>query len=63
MLKLSIDSYSFHKHLEDGVMDIFHYFEAVRYRFGIHAVGIWNGFFQSLEEGYLKKVKDRKSVV
>ncbi|MGE5558505.1 MAG: sugar phosphate isomerase/epimerase family protein [Bacillota bacterium] len=58
MLKLSIDGYSFHGLLDQGKMDIFHYFESVKYRYGILAVGIWNGFLPGTEEHYLKKVRE-----
>lgn len=58
MFRLSVEGYSFHGLLEEGKMDIFHFFESLKYRYHIDAVGIWNGFFTSTEDDYIKKVKE-----
>ncbi len=55
-MKLSIDGYSYHGLLNDGMMDIFHYLETVKYRHGVDAVGIWNGFFPGQRAPHLAHV-------
>jgi sugar phosphate isomerase/epimerase len=57
MMKLSIASYSFHGLLRQGKMDIFGYLETIKYRYGAQA-DIWNGFFPTIEEDFILKVKD-----
>jgi sugar phosphate isomerase/epimerase len=57
-MKLSIITYSFHKLEQAGMSDIFTYLETVRYRFGLDMADIWNGSLKSLDEDYLRKVKD-----
>lgn len=56
-MKISLDGYSFHGLLEQGMMDVFHYFESLKYRYGVNAAGIWNGFLVSTEDDYVDKVK------
>ncbi len=58
MKNISIDSYSFHGLLREGKMDIFHYLESLKYRYRVDAAGIWNGFFASTDEDYIRKVKE-----
>lgn len=58
MNKLSIDGFSFHGLLEEGKTDIFHQLESLKYRYNVDAVGIWNGFLESTEPDYIKKVKE-----
>ena len=43
--------------LADGKIDVFGYLEACKYRYGLSAADIWNGFLQSTDEAYLKKVR------
>jgi sugar phosphate isomerase/epimerase len=57
-MKLSVLSYSFRGLLQEGKMDVFGYLETCKYRYGLSAADIWNGFFTSTEAGYLKKVRD-----
>ncbi len=57
-MKVSILSYSFRGLLQEGKMDVFGYLESVKYRYGLDAADIWNGFLVSTEEDYLRKVKD-----
>jgi len=56
-LKISILSYSFHGLLQWGLMDIFGYLESCKYRYNLNAADIWNGFFPTLDEEYILKVK------
>ena len=56
-MKVSILSYSFRGLLAEGKIDIFGYLEACKYRYGLGAADIWNGFLASTEEDYLNKVK------
>lgn len=56
-MKYSIASYSFHRMLHEGTMDVFGYLESIRYRYHLHAADIWNGMFASFEEDYLRKVR------
>jgi sugar phosphate isomerase/epimerase len=57
-MKISIASYAFHGLLRDGMMDVFGYLETCRYRYGLHAADIWNGFLQDTSDGFLRKVKE-----
>jgi sugar phosphate isomerase/epimerase len=57
-MRLSVLSYSFRGLLQEGKMDVFGYLEACKYRYGLGAADIWNGFLTSTEEAYLKKVRD-----
>jgi sugar phosphate isomerase/epimerase len=57
-MRLSILSYSFRGLLGEGKMDVFGYLETCKYRYGLNAADIWNGFLTSMDEGYLKKVRD-----
>ena len=55
-LPVSCLSYSFHGLVGEGMMDIFHYFETCRYRYGLDAADLWNGMFASTEDAYINKV-------
>lgn len=57
MHTISIEGFSFHGMLREGTMDLFHQLESIRYRYGLQAVGIWNGFLASTEDAYLAKVR------
>lgn len=57
-LKISILSYSFRGLLAAGKMDIFGYLESCKYRYGLDAADLWNGFLPTLEPSYLKKVRE-----
>ena len=39
-------------------MDIFGYLESCRHRYGLDAANIWNGMLTSMDEDYLKKVRE-----
>jgi len=55
-LPVSCLSYSFHGLVGEGMMDIFHYFETCRYRFGLDAADLWNGMIKSTEDDFINKV-------
>lgn len=57
-MNVSVLSYSFRGLLGEGKMDVFGYLETCRYRYGLGAADIWNGFLPSVDEDYLKKVRD-----
>lgn len=57
-MKVSVLSYSFRGLLAEGKMDIFGYLESCKYRYGLDAADIWNGFLVSTDEDYLRKVKE-----
>ena len=57
-MKVSVLSYSFRGLLAEGKMDVFGYLEACRYRYGLGAADIWNGFLMNTEDEYLRKVRD-----
>ncbi len=39
-------------------MDVFGYLESCRYRYQLRAADIWNGFLETTEDEYLRKVRD-----
>lgn len=53
----AVMSYSFHGLLSAGAIDIFGYLESVRYRYALSTADIWNGYFKSYDEDYLKLIK------
>ena len=56
-MKVSIASYAFHGLLEQKMMDVFGYLETCKYRYHVNAADIWNGFFPTLDDDFIKKVK------
>ena len=57
-MKISIASYAFHGLLHQGKMDIFGYLESCKYRYHVNSADIWNGFFPTIEDDFLKKVRE-----
>jgi sugar phosphate isomerase/epimerase len=55
---VSVLSYSFRGLLGAGLMDVFGYLETCKYRYGLSAADIWNGFLVSTEDDYLRKVRE-----
>ncbi|MFH1085585.1 MAG: TIM barrel protein, partial [Chloroflexota bacterium] len=53
-----VASYAFHGLVKAGMMDVFGYLETVKYRYGLHSADIWNGMLPSMDEEYLKKVRE-----
>lgn len=56
--KQSVASFSFHGLLEEKKMDVFHYLETCRFRYGLDTADIWNGFLATYEDDYLKKIRE-----
>ncbi|MBS3763335.1 MAG: TIM barrel protein [Planctomycetes bacterium] len=57
-MKISIVSYSFHGLLQNEMINIYSYLESVRYRYDLDAADIWSGMIESLDEDYLKRVRE-----
>ncbi len=57
-MNISIASYAFHGLLAESKMDLFGYLESSKYRYGLQTADVWNGMLPSIEEDYLRKVKD-----
>ena len=56
-LPVSCLSYSFHGLVGEGMMDIFHYFETCRFRYGIDAADLWNGMIKDAnDDAYINKI-------
>ena len=56
-LPVSCLSYSFHGLVDEGMMDIFGYFETCRYRYGLDAADLWNGMIAKPDDdNYINKV-------
>jgi hypothetical protein len=55
---ISVITYAFHKMAAEGKIDLFGYLESCKYRYGLQTADIWDGFLVSLEEDYLRKVRD-----
>ncbi|MDR1402285.1 MAG: sugar phosphate isomerase/epimerase [Tannerellaceae bacterium] len=66
-LRISMLSYSFHGLVDAGMMDIFHFFESCKYRYGLDAADLWNGMFTSVDDAFIDNVhsalEDRQLVV
>ena len=56
-LPVSCLSYSFNALVSEGMMDIFHFIETCRFRYGIDAADIWNGMLGKYEDdAFINKV-------
>jgi sugar phosphate isomerase/epimerase len=66
-LRASIFSYSFHGLAGAGMMDIFHFFETCKYRYGLETADLWNGMFTQTDDKFIDKVhsalEDRQLLV
>jgi len=66
-IRVSMLSYSFHGLFRAGMMDIFHFFETCKYRYGLDAADLWNGMITNTEDKFIDKVhsalEDRQLVV
>ncbi|MDR3268407.1 MAG: sugar phosphate isomerase/epimerase, partial [Tannerella sp.] len=66
-LRISTLSYSFHGLMSAGMMDIFHFFETCKYRYGLDAADLWNGMLPVTDDDFITKVyyalEDRQLVV
>jgi sugar phosphate isomerase/epimerase len=57
-MNVSVLSYSFRGLLGSGEMDVFGYLEACRHRYGLSLADIWNGFLESVDAEYLRKIRN-----
>ncbi|MGO4373267.1 sugar phosphate isomerase/epimerase family protein [Paenibacillus sp. 2TAB19] len=66
-MNISIGGYSFNNTYLEGKMDVFGYLETVKYRYGLDAADLWNGFFidrkskpimKLADESYIRKIKE-----
>lgn len=57
-MNISILSYSFRGLLNAGMMDVFGYLEACRYRYSLAAADIWSGFFPTTDHEFMLKVAE-----
>ena len=66
-IRISMLSYSFHGLVRAGMMDIFHFFETCKYRYGLDAADLWNGMITDTDDKFIDKVhsalEDRQLVV
>jgi sugar phosphate isomerase/epimerase len=64
-MSISIASYSFHGLKAAGMMDVFGYLEACRYRYDLRTADIWNGLISDDPEFYLNEcfLKQLKSAM
>lgn len=57
-MNISIASYSFHGLLAEGKMDAFGYLETCKYRYGLHTADFWNGLVGTVDEDYLRTLRE-----
>lgn len=66
-IRVSTLSYSFHGLLKANMMDIFHFLETCKYRYGLDAADIWNGMITDTDDQFIDKLhsalEDRQLVV
>jgi sugar phosphate isomerase/epimerase len=56
MLPVSVGSWSFHRLFESQQMNLFGYFQAMKYRYHLHAADIWSGMIASRDPEYIALV-------
>jgi sugar phosphate isomerase/epimerase len=54
----AVASYSFHGLLGEGKCDVFGYLNMLRYRYNVDYADIWTGFLPTLDEDFIKKVRE-----
>lgn len=57
-MNISIASYSFHKTIAAGKMDVFGYLESCKYRYRLDSADIWNGLTRSTDPEFARKIRD-----
>lgn len=57
-MNISIASYSFHKLIAAGKMDVFGYLETCKYRYRLDKADIWNGLLRSTDLDLARKVRE-----
>ena len=55
--QIALASYSFHKLLEEGMIDVYGYLESLAYRYQLRLADIWNGFVRELDESEYPKIR------
>ncbi|MDR1091047.1 MAG: sugar phosphate isomerase/epimerase [Prevotella sp.] len=55
-LRLSVLSYSFKGLFDAKMMDIFHYIETCKYRYGLDAADMWAEMFTSTDDEFIRKI-------
>src|SRR5437868_743980 len=56
-MNISIASYSFHGLVGEGKIDAFGYLESCKYRYGLDAADLWNGLIGTVDDTYLRKLR------
>lgn len=56
--KVSVLSYSFQRMLKEGTMDVFGYLETCKFRYGLDAADIQSRWLTSMDDDYLKRVRE-----
>jgi sugar phosphate isomerase/epimerase len=56
-VNISIASYSFHKLLGQGRLNVFGYLDLLKYRYHVNFADIWTGFVQTLDEDYIRAIR------
>ena len=56
-MSVSVASYAFYGLVRNGTMDVFGYLESCRYRYDLRTADIWVGMLPSLDDDFLRKVK------
>ncbi len=54
---VSLASYSFHGLQKAGMIDVFNYLNVTKYRYRVDYADIWSGFFTSVEDDFVEKVR------
>ena len=54
---ISLASYSFHGLLAAGMIDVFNYLNITKFRYRVNRADIWSGFFPTLEEAFIEKIR------
>ncbi len=57
-MNISIASYAFHGLRGAGKMDVFGYLETCKFRYRVDMADIWNGFLPTVEEDFIRKVRE-----
>ena len=57
-LETCVASYSFHGMQGEGKCDVFRYLDLLRFRYHVRNADIWTGFLPTIEEGFLRKVRE-----
>jgi sugar phosphate isomerase/epimerase len=56
-MRISIEGFSVHGLLREGMIDDFGFLESLAFRYRVDGAGLWNGLLASTEPGYIAKVR------